>query len=179
MSSIRVQVTAEHIALAVPRNSGHCMIADAVKEAVPDARNVSVDIQTIRFTRNRRRYVYLTPRPCQVSLLRFDDGEQPEPFRFHLGRPAQIRAVGGHRKPTVGPPESSEVVPTVRDGKTPPLGPLLGGDRSVTRHAASDGNRRATGQIRAFGLRGMGRSLGQARAKPNAADIVAEIEDVV
>jgi hypothetical protein len=75
-------VTAEHIDTAIPEDSAHCMIADALKAAMPEVRSVSVDLATIRFTdpKTCRRYIYLTPIPAQVALLDFDKGEKPEPF---------------------------------------------------------------------------------------------------
>src|SRR5215831_19031597 len=38
-SHITVSVTTEHIERAVPRDSGHCMIADAIKAAIPKAKS--------------------------------------------------------------------------------------------------------------------------------------------
>lgn len=75
-------VSAEMIATAIPEDSAHCMIADALKAAMPEARSVSVDLATIRFTdpKNGRRYIYLTPIPAQAALLDFDQGRAPEPF---------------------------------------------------------------------------------------------------
>lgn len=85
---VDVEVTPEVIKTAVEGDSGHCMIADAVKAAVPNARNISVDLQTIRFSDpvKRMRYVYLTPRMAQLALVDFDGGEKPEPFTFRLDR---------------------------------------------------------------------------------------------
>lgn len=75
-------VTAEIIETAVPKDSAHCMIADGLKAAMPKATDVSVDLATIRFSdrESGRRYIYLTPPVAQVSLLKFDHGEKPEPF---------------------------------------------------------------------------------------------------
>jgi hypothetical protein len=58
------------------------MIADGLKAAMPKATDVSVDLATIRFSdrESGRRYIYLTPPVAQVSLLKFDHGEKPEPF---------------------------------------------------------------------------------------------------
>jgi hypothetical protein len=62
------------------------MLAEAVKEAYPDATRVAVDLQTIRFSDNRgRRYTYLTPRLAQVALVKFDQGSQTiTPFSVKL-----------------------------------------------------------------------------------------------
>lgn len=83
---INVVVTPEIISDSRKRDSSHCMIAEAVKKVVPDARNVSVDLQTIRFTDRDKglRYIYLTPRSAQVALVQFDQGIEVEPFSMRL-----------------------------------------------------------------------------------------------
>lgn len=79
-------VTAEMIENAIPQDSSHCMIADGLKTAIPHARQVAVDLAAIRYTdsRNGRRYIYLTPAPAQIALLRFDNGEKPGPFQVKM-----------------------------------------------------------------------------------------------
>jgi hypothetical protein len=86
---VRLAVTEELVAGAVQGDSGHCMIAEALKAALPFAKHVSVDIQTIRFSdpSTRARYVYLTPRMAQEALVAFDAGEDVEPFRCELRNP--------------------------------------------------------------------------------------------
>jgi hypothetical protein len=88
LKSPRVTVTVEleTIFAAEQRSSSHCMIADAIKLAVPTAQRVSVDLATIRWTdpRSGRRHIYLTPHVAQVALVNFDKGEHTEPFRFQL-----------------------------------------------------------------------------------------------
>jgi hypothetical protein len=104
---VTVQVTDELITQAVERDSSHCMIADAVKASVPDASFVSVDIQTIRFTRDGFRYTYLTPRRAQVELIKFDQGITPEPMQFQLrtGQTTRSGARRGARKDATGSQE--------------------------------------------------------------------------
>ena len=89
--SLKVSVTQEEIDSAIPANSGHCMIAEAVKRSFADRFKrrpwqVGVDLQTIRFTDDEigLRYVYLTPSVCQRALLQFDLGIKPTPFNFRL-----------------------------------------------------------------------------------------------
>jgi Fe-S-cluster formation regulator IscX/YfhJ len=62
-----IQVSGDDILWAEKESSSHCMIADAIKRQLPNARHVAVDLQTIRFT-------YLTPTLAQMALLDFDDG---------------------------------------------------------------------------------------------------------
>lgn len=83
---VLVAITEEIIAASKQRDSSHCMIAEAVKAAYPDARRVSVDLQTIRFSDPRKglRFTYLTPRTAQVALVNYDQGKLPPPFAVQL-----------------------------------------------------------------------------------------------
>lgn len=143
-----IEVTADLIEQAKRRDSSHCMIAEAIKLAIPDAKRVSVDLATIRYTdRKGRRIVHLTPRPAQVALLMFDNGEPLGPFSVSLVRPAQV----------IEKRRSSQTVtsdvkrPQRRGGKAPPIGPLAGGDLPA---AARRGDLR-TGRVRRYGLKGI------------------------
>jgi len=71
---VTVDVTAEMIHQGKVKDSAYCMISEAVKAAYPDARMVSTDIQTIRFSDPKKglRFIYLTPRVAQVALFNFD-----------------------------------------------------------------------------------------------------------
>lgn len=82
----RVTITKEIIAEAKPRDSGYCMVAEAVKVAFPYGTGVAVDIQTIRFSNPNTglRYVYMTPRAAQIALVNFDQEVLPEPFSITL-----------------------------------------------------------------------------------------------
>jgi hypothetical protein len=126
-----VFVTQEDIDKAIPQDSSHCMIADAIKRSVPGAARVSVDLATIRWTDPEKnlRYTYLTPRLAQGPLLAFDKGERPEPFSFNLTRAAQITRAGVIKK---GRPDelgrkrvqkegTTGSVPTVIGGRPPPV----------------------------------------------------------
>lgn len=94
-----VTVTPELIEHSKTRDSSHCMIAEAVKQAYPGAAFVSVDLQTIRFSDPGKgeRYTYLTPRISQVALINFDQGHAPEPFQFQLRNGQVTRAGDRHR----------------------------------------------------------------------------------
>jgi len=160
---IKVTVTDEVIAQAEERDSSHCMWAEAIKVAAPWASNVSVDLQTTRMTDRRKgeRYTYLTPRPVQVSLIRFDQGDHTNPGSVLL-RDGQVskatnyaaradRRRGdmpeGYRAEIHQAPEgeSSGRAATRVGGRPPPMGPLAGTPANVTYR----------GKRRAFGLRGL------------------------
>lgn len=122
---VKVNVTPDNIETAVPQNSSHCMIADAIKTAYPGAGFVAVDISTIRFTdsEKRQRYTFLTPRRAQVAILQFDQGIKPVPFEFIL-RKAHVTVSGKKLKGEggavlVGRKDLSQP-PRRVGGKTPP-----------------------------------------------------------
>jgi len=85
---VYLNVTQDIIDKSTVKNSSHCVIAEAVKEAFSGARFVSVDLQTIRFTdpdpKRPYRYTYLTPRTAQVALVQFDQGHKIVPFNVQL-----------------------------------------------------------------------------------------------
>ena len=83
---LRLEITEELIEAGVTRSSSHCPIAEAVRVAFPEARQISVDLQTIRFTDPKRglRYIYLTPRVGQVGLVSTDDGVRPAPYSMTI-----------------------------------------------------------------------------------------------
>jgi hypothetical protein len=87
----RVDVTEAIIERACQADSSHCMIAEAIKEQLPDVQHVAVDLQTIRYTRTGtgRRYIVLTPPSAQLAIIEFDQGRAVPPFSVTL-KPAQI-----------------------------------------------------------------------------------------
>lgn len=108
--SLRVSVTKEIMQHSKVRDSSHCMIAEAIKEAVPEATSVSIDVQTIRFSipSKRLRYTYLTPRIAQLAVIDFDQGKMPKPFEFRLDG-AQVTTM--YRRNVVSTPRSREMSP--------------------------------------------------------------------
>lgn len=86
---MKVTVGKAHIENGMAKNSQHCMIADAIKDAKPNAQFIMVDIQTIRFSdpAKGKRYVYLTPAIAQHNILKFDKGDSVRPFAFTLTEP--------------------------------------------------------------------------------------------
>lgn len=96
---IVIEVTQRHIDNALARSSTGCMIAEAIKDAIPDARHVAVDIQCIRLSRRGCRYIFLTPHIAQDAIVAFDQGrrDQLRPLTLRL-RPAQIAKSGKRRR---------------------------------------------------------------------------------
>jgi hypothetical protein len=147
---VTVVVTEEVIEAAKVRDSSHCMIAEAIKDAAPGAKSISVDLQTIRWSDPEKglRYTYLTPRIAQVPLIMFDQGKTPAEFTFEL-RGAQVTFMSTRKNSGVAPrgrtdkqlasdrrlaelgrntkmlrSSSATDVPRVVGGEPPPLGPL-------------------------------------------------------
>lgn len=134
---IVVDVTAEDIATAIPQDSGHCMIADAIQRLHPDVTGVSVDLATVRFTDKAKgkRYVYLTPELAQMALLMFDQGELPPPFTFELKRAAQIVPVTTS-KARRAKKEASRAAALVNQAAAVLEGKEASGDRPTSRGPA-------------------------------------------
>ena len=88
-----VTISAAAIAAAtVGRIDGDRIIAEAVRTARPDVRNVAVDLGTIRWTdpKSRRRITFGTQTVVRDALLSLARGDAPEPFRFILGRATRV-----------------------------------------------------------------------------------------
>ena len=81
-----VRVKRDNIDNAVVRNSSLCMTADAIQQAMPWAKHISVDTQSIRFSdpKSKKRFVFLTPANAQRAILEYDSGQKPAPFSFQL-----------------------------------------------------------------------------------------------
>lgn len=92
---VEIEVTDDIIESAVEKDSSHCLWAEAIRVAVPDAAHISVDLQTMRFTDPKKglRYTYLTPRAAQVAIVNFDQGVKPEPHSVRL-RGGQVTRAG-------------------------------------------------------------------------------------
>jgi hypothetical protein len=153
---VNVEVTTDTIDNSVQRDSQACMIADAIRLAVPDATYPSADIQTIRFTKGGYRYTYLTPRVVQQALIMFDQGEKPPSFRFQLrtGQTTRAGSRTGQRTGVSQPRTDAQQettkkasaastttpgvqfvrgsgeqdnIPEIRGGRVPPVSSLAGG----------------------------------------------------
>lgn len=123
---------------AIERKSNSCMIANAIRLQVPGSEIIHVDLQTIRFSlpEHGQRFVYLTPRQSQESIVAFDAGDYVEPFEFTLRNPGitATRASTGKERVTRG--DGVDAVKIKKSiSKTPP--------------------RLATTSKRQFGLRGL------------------------
>lgn len=98
-----IEVTEADIEAAVPKDSGHCAIADAIGRQLPGVTNVTVDLQSIRWTDREagERYTYLTPRVAQALLLDFDNGDRDycQPMTFRLDKPVHTAPIKSSSAP--------------------------------------------------------------------------------
>lgn len=99
----QIIVTQDDIDTAIPKDSGHCMIADAIKHSIPNAKAPTVDVGTIRFTDGKTgdRLTYVTPYFAQQVLQDWDYGQKPKPFAFQLRTLIHIRPKSAIARPTV------------------------------------------------------------------------------
>jgi hypothetical protein len=100
-SRFQIEVTEADIEAAVPKDSGHCAISDAISRQIPGVTNVTTDLATIRWTDRAAgvRYTFLTPRVAQALLLDFDNGDREycQPFTFRLDKPAHVTPIVANR----------------------------------------------------------------------------------
>lgn len=95
---VRIELTQQDIDDGIARDSNHCMYAESMKRSLLelgiDARSVSVDLATMRFTdpKKKLRYIYMTPRVAQVNLVNFDRGVKPEPMALTLRNGHVVRS---------------------------------------------------------------------------------------
>jgi hypothetical protein len=90
--SLTVHIDQQAIEHSKRRNSAHCMIAEAIRQQLPTATGIAVDLATMRWTdpAKKLRYVYLTPRAAQIALIDYDRGINPQPFAFKLHRAVRV-----------------------------------------------------------------------------------------
>jgi hypothetical protein len=172
-----ISISEEIIARATQRDSRHCMIAEAIKEANPAWEAITVDLATVRWTspRTRKRYICLTPNDARNALVAFDQGWEIQPFRISL-RPIQITPVELRERDTEGNVVrrqnrgraeiqiESSGQHTIIGGKPLPMGHLAGTvqsseqvareaqRRTPPKPAANDNVRLSSGKWRQYGL---------------------------
>jgi hypothetical protein len=98
---VEIPVTQERIDESLERSSSHCATAEAIATAIPAARHISVDLQTIRFSYRNLRYVFLTPHAARDIIIAVDQGQRDQirPTVLRM-RPAYIIKSGKKRKHT-------------------------------------------------------------------------------
>jgi hypothetical protein len=133
ISKPTITITQEILDRACRANAHRCMIAEAIKEQVPGASRVNVDLRTIRWSDTEKglRYVYMVPPIAADALIRFDRGASLRPFRFRLvNAHVTSMVVGGRKDPKrahdLGRPR---LVRTPKEVKEGAAGAVIGGTR--------------------------------------------------
>jgi hypothetical protein len=79
-----IKVTQTDIEKARRNDSYKCVVAQAIARQMPTAHHIEVDTQTIRFTIDDERHIYLTPPAASGYVIAFDAGDEMWPFSFQL-----------------------------------------------------------------------------------------------
>lgn len=87
----RIKVTQADIDRGIRDDSSHCVVARAIAREFPDATRIEVDTQAIRFTKDNKRLVYLTPWIAQSYVIAFDAGDPIGPFEFRIANPIEVK----------------------------------------------------------------------------------------
>lgn len=88
---LRIDVLEQDIERAHVNDSYKCVVAQAIARTVKTAGRIEVDTQSIRFTVDGERRVYLTPYAVQGYVIAFDAGDPIEPFSFQINDPSLAR----------------------------------------------------------------------------------------
>lgn len=94
-----IQVTQADIDKSLHKNSSKCVLATAVARSIPGARRIDVDLQTVRFTVDGERHVYLTPPGASGYVIAFDAGDPIHPFGFRLSENHKVSVRQDKRTP--------------------------------------------------------------------------------
>src|SRR5262245_25461907 len=86
-SRYSIQVTETDIDKARVGDSFKCVVAQAIARQIPNAHHIEVDVQTIRWSDENGRHVFLTPYSAAGYVVAFDAGDDLHPFSFHLHSP--------------------------------------------------------------------------------------------
>ena len=88
---VTVKVTETDIARAHVNDSYLCVVSQAIARTVPDATHIETDTQSIRFSVDGERRIYMTPYAVQGYVIAFDAGDDIEPFTFQLRDPRRAK----------------------------------------------------------------------------------------
>jgi len=126
----KIEVKEKDIRESCRKNANRCMIASAIRKQFPEAQSVYVDMLSIRWSDPERglRYTYMTPKPVQNALIRFDMGLEIKPFYFQV-RSGQVSGMRiRNKRVQLGRPRKTEkeengaIVITKFGGVPPPRG---------------------------------------------------------
>jgi hypothetical protein len=144
MKTYKAEITAWDITFAVKKASRFCMIAEALRRTYPALARIEVDTATIVFTDRDcdTRYTFLTPPDAQMAILDFDHGNEVKPFILDL------------RKPVVERRQRAAMLPSGKPRKK-----VVGRRGNTLRRTLE--MKQAIGRMRGFGLKMIGKGLGE------------------
>lgn len=79
-----IRVTGHHIARGIPRNTGLCPVARAIKGHCGDLADVEVKLHELTVYQGGNRYTAEPPGKAQAFIQDFDDGRMVRPFEFEV-----------------------------------------------------------------------------------------------
>ena len=112
LSSVTICVNQDVLSVSEMRNSGKCIVAQAVRALGAEYTSVNVTSDTIAFNYRGWRYAFPTPANVAIKVIEFDDEKKVEPFTFRVSRPytrpSLKRPCSKGRGPTKNPTEFVE-----------------------------------------------------------------------
>lgn len=99
-----LHVTKEILRMSERQNSHHCIVANAIRAAIPGVFSVDVTVDSIRFNYGGLRYYWRNPAPIAKRLIKWDENGEVKPFSFQLQHP--LTAEIQKRLPRVGKPNA-------------------------------------------------------------------------
>jgi len=97
-----IPVSSEIILTSERGITNNCMLFRAVKDHIPGASRIMVDLQFIRFSVNGIRFRYHTPTRAAYNLASFEAGDEVRPFTFTLEGSGAEASVSAKTKTTPG-----------------------------------------------------------------------------
>jgi hypothetical protein len=87
---LHIEVSPKDIEQAKVKDSSRCVVATAIARSIDGACRIEVDVQTVRFTVDGQRHVYVTPYAVAGYVAAFDAGEEIHPFAFRLNESTRL-----------------------------------------------------------------------------------------
>lgn len=97
-----IRVTDEIIKNSKKESSRHCMVADAIRHAIPEAYSIDVTAETIRFNVAETRYYFTTPSRVAANIALYDEDRHVPGFAFQLTKPYTAPVLRNRSKPAKG-----------------------------------------------------------------------------
>jgi hypothetical protein len=87
-----INVTAQHLTRGIPGDCAACAVALAVKDAFPQASNVTIGQRYVSMYHEGQWLLPVIPLSVGERIAAIDRGRAVEPFSFDLDYPAEVAA---------------------------------------------------------------------------------------